>query len=114
VAIQSLLSDQGRQYKTALINYLAANRDLLSARIGALQQITLMSPRAGFLAWMDFRNTGLTHEAIKKKLIDDAGLGLNSGLIYGDPAGEGWFRLNFGIARGELEKAIGRLESVFG
>ncbi len=111
-AIQALLSGEGQQFKKALISYLAANRDMLAGRLAPMTQLSMMLPESTFLAWINFRGTGLAHDAINKKLIHEAGLGLSNGLVYG-PAGEGWFRLNFAVARSELEKAISRLENHF-
>ncbi len=112
-AIQTLFSKEGQQYKKALIHYLAGNRDFLAARIASQRQLSMMLPESTFLAWLDFRGTGLAHDAIWKKLVDAAGLGLSDGLAYG-PAGEGWFRLNFAVARTELKKAAKKLEMTFG
>jgi len=112
-AIRALLSGEGQQFKEALIGYLAANRDLLASRLAPMTQLSMMCPESTFLAWIDFCGTSLSHDAINKKLIHEAGLGLSNGLVYG-PAGEDWFRLNFAVARSELEKAITRLENRFG
>ncbi len=112
VAIQTLFSQEGQQYKKSLIHYLVGNRDFLAGRIAQLRQVTMMTPEATFLAWLDFRGTGLPHKEIKQKLITEAGLGLSDGLAY-DPDGEGWFRFNFGIARLELEKAAAKLDATF-
>jgi cystathionine beta-lyase len=113
VAIQTLFSKEGQQYKKALIHHLQENRDLLTRRLDPLKGLSMMIPEATFLAWLDFRGIGLPHKEIQQKLIAEAGLGFSDGLVYG-PAGEGWFRLNFAVAREELEKAIGKLEKTFG
>ncbi len=111
-AIQSLFSPKGQQYKIALVEYLRKNRDLLADQIDLFKGIDMMLPQATFLAWLDFRGTGLSHEQVRKKLITDAGIGLADGLVYGDN-GEGWFRLNFAVCHEELTTAIAKLERVF-
>ncbi|HHD56998.1 MAG TPA: putative C-S lyase [Desulfobulbaceae bacterium] len=113
IAIQALFSEEGQQYKKALIHYLMGNRDFLVERLTPLHQLSMMPPESTFLAWIDFRETGLAHDVIRKKLVEQAGLGLSDGLAYG-PAGEGWFRLNFALARTELAKAVEKLEATFG
>lgn len=35
-----------------------------------------------FLLWLDFRKTGLSHEQIKEKLINQAKVGLNDGTTF--------------------------------
>ena len=44
-----------------------------------------------------------------KFFIEKAGLGLNSGISFGE-AGSGFKRLNIGTGRAMLEKAMSRLE----
>jgi len=111
-AIETLLTVQGQAYKTQLLAYLKENRDTLTRHIGPLSNLSLMCPEATFLAWIDFRATGLSHNAIQKKLIFEAELGLSDGLAYG-PVGECWFRLNFAVTRTKLEKALGKLAATF-
>jgi cystathionine beta-lyase len=111
-AMETLLTVQGQAYKKQLIDYLKTNRDTLEKYISPLKGLSLMPPESTFLAWIDFRQTGLSHDKVKKMLIFDAGLGLSDGLIYGS-AGEGWFRLNFAVARTELVRAIKKLKITF-
>ena len=112
IAIESLFSERGQIYKHALISYLAENQNILLERLRKLPGIEPMIAESTFLSWIDFNGTGLSHEEITKKLIDDAGIGLGGGLFYG-PVGTGWFRLNFAVARCELEKALEKIENVF-
>lgn len=112
IAIETVFSVRGQVYKNALIDYLTENQNLLLERLSKIPVINPMRSESTFLSWINFSNTGLTHAKISKKLIDDAGLGLGGGLFYG-PIGRGWFRLNFAVARCELDKAIKNIENVF-
>ena len=112
IAMEILLSGAGQIYKNALISYLAENQKILLERLGKVSGIKPMIAESTFLSWINFNGTGLSHAEITKKLVDDAGLGLGGGLFYG-PVGKGWFRLNFAVARCELEKALTQIENVF-
>jgi len=111
-AIKTLLTDQGQVYKKNLLDFLKQNRDTVKKHLAPMTDLFLMYPESTFLAWINFRETGLSHEKIKEKLIFEAGLGLSDGRAYG-PAGERWFRLNFAVAQTELKKALEKLSQTF-
>lgn len=111
-AIETLFSVQGQIYKNALTEYLANNQTMLIERLNNLQGIQPMPAESTFLSWINFNDTGLTHAELMKRLINNAGIGLGGGLFYG-PVGKGWFRLNFAVARCELEKALNKIERSF-
>ena len=55
--------------------------------------------------WLDFSGTGLSHQQIKDRLINEAKLALNDGLSFGQN-GEKYFRLNIATPRRNLETAL--------
>jgi cystathionine beta-lyase len=112
IAIETLFSPQGVEYKSALISYLTKMRDLVVSRLSKLNSINVMVPNSTFLVWLDFSPTGLTHDEIMKKLVDESEVGLGQGLFFG-PAGYSWFRLNFAVAESKLIEAIEKIEKVF-
>jgi cystathionine beta-lyase len=59
--------------------------------------------------WLDFSNTGLSHESIKNKLINEAKLALNDGIGFGKN-GAKYFRLNIATPRQNLETALEKLK----
>lgn len=111
-AIRTLFSENGQTYKKKLIAYLQKNRDILAECISSINSLSLMCPESTFLAWINFQKTGLSHDEIMKKLIFEAQLGLNSGLLYG-PTGKKWFRLNFAVSKIMLKKALDKLDTTF-
>jgi len=70
--------------------------------------IKVLPTEATFLMWLDCKDLGLSHEALKTFFYDKAKLGLNDGLSFGQ-AGEGFMRLNVGTGREVLEEAMQRL-----
>ena len=94
--------------------YLEANRDYLLAFFGErMPKVKMTFTEATYLAWLDLREYGLSELEMNRILIDQAGIVLNKGSIYGKE-GNGFFRLNFACPRQVLEAAITRMESVLG
>ncbi len=74
--------------------------------------VDAIEPRAGFGLWIDFRDTGLTHEEIIDRIINRAKLAVSDGASFG-VEGRGFIRLNFGVARSVLETALERIKEAF-
>ncbi|MCA0941895.1 PatB family C-S lyase [Salipiger pacificus] len=87
---------------------LAANRDLLAARLPELFPGAAMLPaEAGFLAWIDFRALKLPVPAAEF-FLDRARVALSGGTDFGSGL-EGWARLNYGCTPEVLEEALPRM-----
>ena len=94
----------------ALLTYLEGNRAfLLDAFESELPQLKMLKPEACYLAWIDFRDLGLSDKAIADLLVNKARLALDPGLKFGDE-GAGFQRLNFGCPRSVLAEAVDRLK----
>lgn len=72
-----------------------------------LPAIRPIRPEASFLIWLDCRGLGLTQAELVKMFVD-AGLALNDGTMFG-AEGTGFMRLNVGLPRAELLRALSRL-----
>ncbi len=104
---------QGEPWLQALISYLQSNRDYLCSFIEQnLPNLSVLRPEGTFLAWMDFRQLGLSDEELQSVLVNKAGLALSPGIMYGTE-GSGFMRLNFGLPRSILEQACARLYDTF-
>ena len=77
-----------------------------------MPRIECIKPEATFLLWLDCRKLDLTHEALVDFFVNEALLGLNSGLDYG-PQGEHYMRMNVGCPRATLEKALEQLKRAY-
>ena len=66
-------------------------------------------PEATYLMWIDFTAWNMDHESLYRFLIDKAGLGLNSGTIFGEE-GKGHMRINLACPKSTLEKAMTQLK----
>lgn len=103
----------GDAWLDALLPYLAANRDLLDARIeAAAPGARSMRLDATYLAWVNFAGTGLAPEEVASRVKNRARIFASPGPQFG-PGGETWLRFNFATPRPILEQALGRLEDAF-
>ncbi|MFE8118825.1 MalY/PatB family protein [Brenneria goodwinii] len=102
----------GAEWLDALIGYLKNNYALLREGIERIPNIDLCETQGSHLAWLDFRKTGLSQQALERRLLDDAGLLLESGPHFG-ASGAGFMRLNFALPRTQLAEAIDRLQRSF-
>ncbi len=103
----------GAAWVDALMDYVKGNFDLLSDFLqNELPALRLTPAEATYLAWIDFRDTGLSDAQIKDKLIHDAGLGFNHGPIFGE-GGQGFQRMNLAAPRSIIQEACRRLQKTF-
>ncbi|GAA4680134.1 MalY/PatB family protein [Frondihabitans cladoniiphilus] len=90
----------------------AANASLLGALLAEnLPGVVYHRPRAGYLAWLDFRGLGLGDDPAVS-LRENAYVALNSGLSFGRE-GRGFARLNLACDPATLREAVLRIASVF-
>ncbi len=93
-----------------LLSYLNNNRLMITDFVPRELPGVQLSPIEGtFLAWLDFRNWGLTDEELQNLIINKAGLALEPGTEFGED-GKGFMRLNFGCPLSTLELALTRLQ----
>lgn len=103
----------GEAWLDALLPYLAANRDLLHARIEkAAPGARAMKLDATYLSWVDFSGTGLAAEDVADRIAKRARIFASPGPQFG-PGGETWLRFNFATPRPVLNEALDRLDEAF-
>lgn len=94
---------EGDAWLAALLAYLRGNRDYLLEEINTLPGLSMATPEATYLGWIDTRESGI---ATPGKFFESAGVGLSDGKPFG---GEGFVRLNFGCSRRALKTAVDRM-----
>ena len=76
-----------------------------------LPQIKFIRPEGTYLVWLDFRPLGLTEAQREDVLLNQAGLWLDSGAMFG-PDGTGFESLNIACPRIILKTALEKLSTV--
>jgi cystathionine beta-lyase len=104
----------GAPWLDGLLGYLSQNlsliRDFLKER---LPRIKLVEPEGTYLLWLDFRNAVSSQEELERLLVDEAGLWLDVGGMFG-AEGIGFARINIASPRSVINGAMERLEKAFG
>lgn len=102
--------NQGEEWLMQLLDYLKGNYDHLCGFFRAhLPQIPVTQLEGTYLVWTDCRALGLSSEELQARLLEQTGLWLNSGTMYGDD-GEGFLRWNIACPRAVLEEALNRFQ----
>jgi len=74
------------------------------------ERIKVTPIEATYLAWLDCKGMNMSNKELRKFFIQDAKLGLNSGLSFGRE-GSGFMRLNFAISSAKMLQVVNQLEN---
>ncbi|AKI96724.1 MalY/PatB family protein [Kosmotoga pacifica] len=100
----------GEDWLEELLDYLEKNRDFAIEYIrNNIPSVKAIKPEGTFLLWLDFRGLGLSDLELQKLILNEAGVALNHGTVFGK-GGEGFQRLNFACPRAILEKGLKKIE----
>lgn len=100
----------GDQWYENLMNHLTENLEMIEQWCSAHPIIRFTKPQGTYLAWLDCRALKMGDHDLRDFFVHEAGLGLSAGLSFGKE-GSGFMRLNFGVAREVLERALDKLLS---
>lgn len=110
--------NQGAQWPAELMRHIAVNRDRVIEAIEDLP-IEPMAPEATYLLWLDCRGMGLSDaardpedRALQRFFIDEAGLGLSQGIIFGE-SGRGYMRINLATPTRVIDQAMAQLRQAW-
>jgi cystathionine beta-lyase len=97
----------GEPWRRELIAYLKGNRDELVRFISdQCLGLSIHSPEATYLAWIDARKLGVKNPA--EFFEKEAGLFLSDGAFFGWP---GWVRFNFGCPRSRMIEGLMKMKA---
>jgi cystathionine beta-lyase len=103
----------GGAWLANLKQYLEKNIDYSYGYIlNNIPSVSLLRPQGSFLLWLDFRKSGYSHEEVRNRLLNIAGLGLNDGTEFGAD-GRGFFRMNIGAPISVVKEGLERLKKAF-
>jgi cystathionine beta-lyase len=94
----------GDPWLKSLINYLKGNRDILVNRLAKIDGLSVHSPEATYLAWVDCSKLNLISPA---RFFIEAGVGVADGSEFGD---KNFIRINFACPRSLLIEALDRID----
>ncbi|MCI0155751.1 aminotransferase class I/II-fold pyridoxal phosphate-dependent enzyme [Leifsonia shinshuensis] len=96
------------RWRDGLLDQLVSNVRLLEAEVALhAPDVRVVRPDAGYLAWLDFRATGLGDDPART-LIDVGRVALNSGLAFGEQ-GRGFARINLACDPSTVVEAVQRI-----
>ncbi len=111
--IEALMAayEGGSTWLAELLLYLRGNVEYVTDSLQSEKPaIVPIEPEATYLMWLDCRGLGMSDKELEDFFINKAGLGLNTGISFGEE-GSGFMRMNVGCPRSKLEEAMKRLKS---
>lgn len=100
----------GDVYIKELREYIDSNFDYVEAYIeDNLEGIRLIQPEGTYLAWIDFRGTGMSNREINSFVLEKAKIVVDPGEWFG-AGGEGFVRMNLACPRTIVAEAMERLK----
>ena len=105
--------EKGDEWHSQLIDYVNDNINLAFDFIREeMPKIRIHRSEATYMIWLNFRDYNITDDELNRKMVHEAGLGLNSGHIFGKE-GECCMRMNLACPRSVVERALKQMKSVF-
>ncbi len=94
-----------------LLEYLRGNAQYLADFLARrMPQVKYRVPEATYLAWLDFREVGMSPEQLWDFMLHKARVATDNGVMFGPRGeGDGFQRLNFACPRSQLEQALTRI-----
>lgn len=101
----------GREWLDALMEYLAATRQMVQRYLAEyLPKIRLIPSQGTYLLWLDCRALGMNDDELRRFFIIEAGIGMNPGISFGT-GGSGFMRMNIGTPRYRISQALENIRS---
>lgn len=112
-AATAVAGSKGDAWLCELTRYLKGNLDFFVEEVEKYHlPLMPLPPEAGYLLWIDCRETNIPPEKLSQRFLSEAGIQLNNGLEHGKE-GKGFVRMNFAVTRSCLEKAFDRMMRMF-
>jgi cystathionine beta-lyase len=102
----------GAEWLDELMEYIGQNMLILKTYLSNhIPKIKFIEPEGTYLAWLDFREFGLSAQKLDEVVTQKGKLWLNAGYTFGK-GGKGFERINVACPRSVLHKAMERLKNV--
>lgn len=110
--ITAAYSPEGADWVDAQMAHLASNKALFDEGINAIPGLKSMPLQATYLAWVDFSDTGMSHNEVIARIRDDAKIAVSPGPAFGT-GGDGFQRFNLATQGARVEEAVARMQKAF-
>lgn len=106
--------EKGDEWLQQLLQYIQGNIDYVVDFIhNEMPKIRVHKAEATYMLWLDFSAYHFDNKELNRKMIFEAGLGLNNGKEFGKQ-GEQCLRINLACPRSVVEIAMDKMKKVFG
>ncbi len=100
---------EGAPWLDDLLDYLEATYQFVRTFLQQhLPLIKLIEPEGTYLLWLDCRAMGLNDQQLKQFFVQQAGVGLSPGIIFGEQ-GSGFMRMNIAAPRSVIAEALKKI-----
>jgi cystathionine beta-lyase len=110
--IAAAYSPQGAAWADAQIAHLQSNCAIFDAGINAIPGVKAMPLQSTYLGWVDFADTGMTHDEVAARIRDKAKIAVSQGPTFG-AGGETFMRFNLATQTATVEEAVRRMQDAF-
>lgn len=105
--------DKSEDWLDALNEYIEGNLNYFVEYIQKeIPVLTVCKPEGTYLAWVDFRKTGIPNEELQEYMRRECGVFLNEGNFFGTN-GEGFMRFNLACPRAQITPVLERMKEKF-
>jgi len=108
---EAVYSAEGAEWVDRLMRYVEANSKRFDV-VNEIPGVRSMPLEATYLAWVSFRDTGLTDAEIQRRVLQEAKIAANLGPTFGK-GGEGFVRFNLATPKSLVNEAVKRLRRAF-
>ena len=99
----------GDEWYEAMLSYVKANIEFTRDYVrDNLPGVDMIDGEGTYLVWLDFRKTGIDVEELERRVIYEAKLWLDTGIIFGN-TGEGFQRINVAAPRAIVKECLDRI-----
>ncbi len=108
-AATAAFTKEGAEWLEQLNKYVLQNVEYVCDFIDKnMPNVTYIKPEASFLVWIDFNRLNVDHKTLKDLLINEAKVGMNDGLDFGDQ-NDCCFRMNVGCPLSIVKQALNQI-----
>ncbi|WP_077624985.1 MalY/PatB family protein [Sediminibacillus massiliensis] len=100
--------NEGEQWLDNLIQLLDKNKKLVESSFKDIPEIQVIPAEGTYLIWLDCRSMQMEHGALKKFMQEQAKVGLNDGVSFGEE-GSGFMRMNIACPTVTVKEGIDRI-----